>query len=128
MSAVPAAIAPRVGQLIRLLGSDKDGEALAACRALGRTLASVGQDFHALADAVERSEPAASVHHEYNAIDPRAPAEARWLSTYHMARLTEKERDFVRTMATCGRPATERQAAWLRSIVERMPGGQRRRA
>jgi hypothetical protein len=125
MSSVPASIAPRVGQLIRLLASDRDGEVVAAARALKRTLTSAGQDFHSLADSLERSSaPAVSVHYEYTA--PRADAAARWLSTHHMARLTPKEQAFVRDMVTWGRPATERQAAWLRSIVERVSG--RRRA
>src|SRR5271165_2052604 len=56
MTAALAVVAPRIGQLIRLLGSDQDGEVVAAARALGRTLASVGADFHTLADVVERSE------------------------------------------------------------------------
>jgi hypothetical protein len=78
MTAALAVVAPRIGQLIRLLGSDQDGEVVAAARrALGRTLASVNEDFHTLADtierAIERSAPAA--HHEY--ADHRAMA--RWL-------------------------------------------------
>ena len=124
MSTVPATIAPRVGQLIRLLASDSDGEALAACRALGGTLASVGQDFHALA-AIEQSEPAAQVHYEYTA--PRADASARWLAANHMSRLSAKEQSFVRDMTIWSGQPTERQRQWLRSIVERV-AGQRRRA
>lgn len=53
-AALPTSVLPRVGALLRLLGSDQDGEALGAARALGRTLQSAGLDFHALADAVER--------------------------------------------------------------------------
>jgi hypothetical protein len=124
MSATLAAIAPRVAQLIRLLASDRDGEALAACRALGRTLASVGQDFHSLA-AVERPEPAAQVHYEYTA--PRADASARWLAEHHMHRLTAKEQSFVRDMLAWSGQPTERQRQWLRSIVQRV-SGQRWRA
>jgi hypothetical protein len=124
MSTALAAIAPRVGQLLRLLASDSDGEALAACRALGRTLASAGADFHALAAAIEHQAPAVSVHRE---CDPHGDATARWLSVHHMSRLSAKEQSFVRDMVTWSRPATERQAAWLRSIVERV-SGQRRRA
>jgi hypothetical protein len=111
--------------LVRLLGSDKDGEALAACRALGRTLASAGQDFHSLADSLERSAPAARVHYECG---PRADESARWLVTNHMSRLTEKERAFVLDMLAWSGAPTERQRQWLRSIVERMSSNQRRRA
>lgn len=126
MPAALASIAPRVGQLIRLLASDRDGEVVAAARALKRTLTSVGQDFHALANSLERSSPpAASVHYEYAA--PRADASARWLAERHMHRLTAKEQSFVRDMVIWSGQPTDRQRQWLRSIVERV-SGQRRRA
>ena len=50
---LPSAILPRLGQLVRMLGSDQDHEALGAVRALRRTLNKAGVDLHALADAVE---------------------------------------------------------------------------
>jgi hypothetical protein len=125
MSAALASIAPRVGQLIRLLASDSDGEVVAAARALKRTLHSTGQDFHSLADSLERSAPAVSVHHECS--DPRGDATARWLSVHHMHRLTAKEQAFVRDMVIWRGVPTERQRQSLRSIVERV-SGQRRRA
>ena len=53
MAALPAPILPRVASLLRMLGSDQDGEALGAARALQRTLGGVGLDLHALADVVE---------------------------------------------------------------------------
>lgn len=67
MAALPHTILPRVGSLLRLLGSDHDHEALGAVRALRRTLSGAGVDLHTLADAVEhliavvveRPEPAA---------------------------------------------------------------------
>ncbi len=59
---IPPAIAPRVGALLRMLGSDHDGEALNAARALRRTLGGVGLDLHTLADAVERPAIASPAH------------------------------------------------------------------
>ncbi len=56
---IPPAIAPRIGALLRMLGSDHDGEALGAARALQRTLGGVGLDFHDLAGTIEH--PAVSV-------------------------------------------------------------------
>ncbi len=53
MAAIPAPILPRVASLLRMLGSDQDGEALGAARALRRTLGGVGLDLHTLADVVE---------------------------------------------------------------------------
>jgi hypothetical protein len=125
MPAALASIAPRVGQLIRLLASDRDGEVVAAARALKRTLTSVGADFHTLADSVERPEPAAQVHYD---TAPRADASARWLAEHHMHRLTAKEQSFVRDMVIWSGAPTERQRQWLRSIVERVSSNQRRRA
>jgi hypothetical protein len=47
-------ISPTVGKLVRLLGSDKDHEALGAARALKRVLTSVKLDLHDLAGLIER--------------------------------------------------------------------------
>jgi hypothetical protein len=123
MTAALAVVAPRIGQLIRLLGSDQDGEVVAAARALGRTLASVNEDFHTLADtierAIERSAPAA--HHEY--ADHRAMA--RWLLNSG-ARLSPKEFAFVADMANRFGSLSERQEAWLLAIFERVSAQSRR--
>jgi hypothetical protein len=43
----------RIGQLVRLLSSDHQGEAGAAAQALTRTLTSAGLDIHELAKVVE---------------------------------------------------------------------------
>ena len=53
MASLPAPILPRVASLLRMLGSDQDGEALGAARALRRTLGGVGLDLHTLADVIE---------------------------------------------------------------------------
>src|SRR6516162_10844770 len=50
-----SALAPIAGKLqkyLRLLGSNQDGEVLAAARALIRTLENNGADIHILADAI----------------------------------------------------------------------------
>jgi hypothetical protein len=46
-------VVTKVAKLIRLLATDKGGEALAALEALRRTLRSAGSDFHALAAMIE---------------------------------------------------------------------------
>jgi hypothetical protein len=112
-------VAPRIGQLIRLLGSDQDGEVVAAARALGRTLASVGEDFHTLADTIERAAPA-TTHHE---CDHRSMA--RWLLDSG-ARLSPKEWSFVSGMSTRLGSLSERQEVWLRAIFERVSSERRR--
>jgi hypothetical protein len=112
MSAL-AVVAPRIGKLIRLLGSDQDGEVVAAARALGLTLASVNADFHCLADVIERSEPELTSRRQ----DWRNVA--RWLIESG-ARFYEKEKAFLGDMTTWPDELTERQEAWLRRIFERV--------
>jgi hypothetical protein len=119
MSGALAVVAPRIGQLIRLLGSDKDGEVVAAARALGRTLTSIGADFHTLADTIERSAPAAHCGCE----DHRAIAR-RLLDSG--ARLSAKEWSFVADMANRFGSLSERQEAWLRAIFERVSSERKR--
>jgi hypothetical protein len=50
---LPSAITAKLGQRIRMLSSDKDGEVVAAAHAILRLLASCGTDIHALAAHVE---------------------------------------------------------------------------
>jgi hypothetical protein len=111
-----AIVAPRLGQLIRLLGSDQDGEVVAAARALRRTLASVDADFHSLAATIERSTPEVSNRGQY------WRDMARWLINESGAHLTPKEQAFVCDMATWPGELTDRQEAWLRAIFERASG------
>jgi hypothetical protein len=47
-------VAPKIGKLIVLLSSDKDGEVLSAARTIGRTLHGAGASWHDLAAAIER--------------------------------------------------------------------------
>jgi hypothetical protein len=51
-----APVAGKLASFIRLLASDKDGEVVAAARAMFRTLQGIGADFHCLAERVERSD------------------------------------------------------------------------
>jgi len=129
MTAALAVVAPRIGQLIRLLGSDQDGEVVAAARALGRTLASVGEDFHSLADTIERSAHISAVD---SCNEPAATREcgdhramARWILN-RGARLSTKEWSFVADMAIRFGSLSERQEAWLLAIYERAAAQSRR--
>ncbi len=51
---IPDTIRPRLGQFVRLLGSDQPGEVVAAAAALRRALAGVGADLHDLAGSIEQ--------------------------------------------------------------------------
>jgi hypothetical protein len=118
MSAL-AVVAPRIGQLIKLLASDHDGEVVAAARALGRTLESVGEDFHSLAAAIERPAPATTRPEG----DHRSMA--RWLLNSG-ARLNPREFSFLTGMSTRFGSLSERQSSWLQAIFERVSSERRR--
>jgi hypothetical protein len=130
MTDFPATLAPKVASLLRLLGSPVDGEALAAARALDRTLKGVGRDLHALAAIVERPEPPPRIVFRE---PPPAPVrgsagwveEARekiaWLLE-EPAQLSPWEDEFLRSLRgrfRAGRPLSEKQAACLAKIYFR---------
>jgi hypothetical protein len=115
-----AQIAPRLGALIRMLGSDRDGEALAAARAIGRVLKASGQDFHALAETIENAPHAVAPH---AAPTRDEPDDLNWKAVAKQlladGELSPREREFVTHMTRWrGRP-TERQRNWLRALMER---------
>lgn len=51
---MPQLPADKIMRLLPLLSSDKDGEVVATARAIGRTLASSGLNWHVLADATRK--------------------------------------------------------------------------
>ena len=115
---LPAAVAPKIAKLIPMLGTSNDGEALAACRAMGRALHAAGSDFHALAAAIRS--PLAPVI-------PPSPATALWSaivgSLSEHRGLTAREAEFVASvgdMLRRGRMLSERQKDWLRAIHGRI--------
>jgi hypothetical protein len=119
-AAMLSSIAPRIGRLVRLLASDKDGEVLAAARAIGRTLASAGQDFHALAEAVENA-PHAVAPHAASTRDE--PDDLNWKAVAKElladGKLSPREWEFVNHMTRWrGRP-TEKQRNWLHALLDR---------
>ncbi len=106
----------RVGQLVRLLSSDKAGEVVAAAAALNRTLAGVGLDIHDLAAVVEAGLGV-----------PLVPDDSGedWRSIARFCRrrpdrLAEKEAGFVETILQYRAPPTERQLKWLHDIYGRL--------
>lgn len=115
-----APVAPRLGHLVRLLGSDKGGEVIATASAIGRTLHSVGADWHDLAEVVERA--ALPVVLEQPKPEA-APALKTWqITAMHCIRvgqgsLKTAELDFLRSMTHWPTPPTEKQARWLSAIA-----------
>jgi hypothetical protein len=140
----------KLAMCLRLLGSDQDGEVVAAVRALKRMLRSSGEDLHDLAARVEKPalndaemrkifdagveagiRKAEAVQHgdgEFRAVDGTPPWEdiTVWLQHYddQHDRLTARERDFVNQMAehVLWREPSERQGRWLLGIFRRLSG------
>jgi hypothetical protein len=94
--------AEKAAKLIRLLGSDRDGEVLGAVHALRRTLDSAGHDLHSLAAIVA----------------PPVPAETDWVRMAQFCRMRQyamrpKDRDFISSMLKWRRIPTVAQQSWL---------------
>jgi hypothetical protein len=116
---IASSAAARIGQLVRLLGSDRSGEVVAAATAINRTLSAVGLDFHYLADVTERALVTAKPDHEPVATMIRFC----WI---HLSQLSAKEQDFIINLERLVRrlgdrfDPSERQLAWLISIYDRI--------
>ncbi len=128
-------VAGKLGKLLKMLSSDRDGEVVAAARAIVRTLETAGADIHELAARVEGGKLSeADMQQIYDAAyqDGRRAAEDSKPAEFHditpnwheMAvdcqdhdngRLTEREREFVADMVrwTIYRQPSEKQAKWL---------------
>lgn len=105
----------RLGQLIRLLGSDRDGEVVAAVRALNRLLHSSKYDWHDLAHIAETH------------LMSNAPIE-NWRKILQKCldlssssrRLTTRDKDFLNSLKYWNKEITSRQRSWLISIAEKL--------
>jgi hypothetical protein len=141
----------KLGTFIRLLASDRDGEVVAAARAIVRTLKADGNDIHSLAERVEGASGGKLTDAEMRRLYDRgyqdgvraaenkfhcdddfrdANATPTWhsMATWcqrHSARLGSREREFIDQMAerTVWREPTEKQGKWLKSIWHRLGGG-----
>lgn len=112
----------RLGQLILLLSSPHDGEKIAACGAILRTLGSAGLDLHALADLVKRAAAG-----EAPPVPPVPPAreaspqdDAAWCLEVGATTLSARERKFLQDISRARFPLSAKQLAWLDAIVERL--------
>jgi hypothetical protein len=121
------ALSPRLAQLIRLLGSDKDGEILSAARAIFRTLASAGLSLHELAALVEEAAaPAAIALPMERARGADQSAAADILANY-TGMLTTWDREFLRSIAHWRGSLTLKQRAKVTAICERIQAAGARR-
>lgn len=101
MTALSAEACLRLRKCVLLLSSDQDGEVLSAARAIGRTLTSLGLDWHDFASALTGTAlpaPADRVERVLSSLDAVAthPADRLWigrLSRYYArhGRLSERQ-------------------------------------
>jgi len=113
---LPSSTASRVGQLVRLLGSDRSGEVVAAASAISRTLAGAGADIHQLAHVAERAlqQPQLLPGMTCDIADIVA------FCSFPGNRLSDQERRFVRRLVRLGNNLTETQMTWLLAIYYRL--------
>jgi hypothetical protein len=145
MTNVLAPVADRLGKLLRLLSSDRDGEVISAARAIVRTLGGAGLDIHALAESLgingkRFSEADAAEIYRRGVEDGKRAAENENIGFHSVDEPTwheiacecaahdkclrdERERQFVGDMVrrtVRGGEPTEKQAHWLRAIYARV--------
>src|SRR3954452_19973469 len=89
-------LGPKLGKLIRLFGSDHEGEVVGAVRAAERMLLSAGLDWHALAAALEHGRDLDEPEGE-----PKSWRDiAKWCERHDDGQLKPHERAFVTQMAS----------------------------
>jgi hypothetical protein len=125
----------KLGKLLRLLASDKDGEVIAAASALKRTLGAAGLDLHDLAAAAERGlrpqqqQPLQQLQRQ--SWDPPLPAPDDWqaMAWYchfhrHQLRNDQRERVADYLLGTAFSETDDRCMPWhldeLRALVARV--------
>jgi hypothetical protein len=121
-------VADKLGKLLKMLSSPRDGEVIAAARAILRTLEGAGADIHELAHRVESGKLSeADMQRIYDAAYADGQHEmAINCRDQDDGRLTPRERDFVNDMLrwTVHRKPSEKQGKWLHLLYVRL--GRRR--
>ncbi|GJD43985.1 hypothetical protein AFCDBAGC_1847 [Methylobacterium cerastii] len=155
MTSAPA-IPEKVRRIVPTLGSPVDGEALGACRAIGRVLQGEGLSYHDLAAAIpvrteipvlSRTPPewdtarwrSASTRpapdyrpsrRKASVFTPTQSAIHRRMALFcrnaDRGRLSDRERAFVSEISASRRELTVRQYDWLSTITDRLDMEDRR--
>ncbi len=145
-AALDPSASDRLAKLIRLLGSERDGEVLGAVSAMKRVLQTAGLDLHAIAERVTnngggnaydeyRRGYQAGLQHGFQSGHANATAtqnqftdgdelqQAAQFCTARAAHLNARERDFVVNMERLTKPRlqlTPKQEVWLLDIRDRL--------
>jgi hypothetical protein len=116
--------AKRLTKLLLMLSSDRDGEVVAAAKAIGRALQATGKDWHDLARRLSVPVKAR--------ISEQAPPrhDKNWRAMHehciqHDDRLRPREREFIDSLGSWRGDLTEKQRSWLVAIYQRLGGPNR---
>lgn len=90
MNTLPTAIRPRIAQFVRLLGSNHDGEVVAAARAAQRVLRSAGASLNDLAETIEREPETRIIYRDHQEQCPNVAA--NWSNSSRLTIRTKLER------------------------------------
>ena len=107
-------VAPRLAQLVRMLASPIDGEALSAARALGRALAGAKLDFHDLASLIE--DAAVPFAYAPRPSSRPAPSPTEWPSPASKPKPEPKPKSEPNPWPTWGTLRHSQVVAWLYAI------------
>jgi hypothetical protein len=102
------AIAPRLRKMLLMLSSDRDGEVVAAARAITKILQDAGGDWHDLVAAML----APAAHREVRDV-------VQWCLS-HRFFLSPRDRGFLENVARQLKPLSPKQEKWLRDIVGKL--------
>jgi len=123
-----------IAKLLRMLGTDREGELVATVHALRRVLASNNLALHDLARIVEApsvvppsgSGRAGSGFRDWHDDGDTIETELPWREmvaacVHHIARFTAKERGFIRSMNGWHGEPSAKQLGWLIALFEPVP-------
>lgn len=114
----------RAGQLVRLLSSDRPGEAGAAAQALCRTISAAGRDIFWLANVVAAALEAPLVPAEASDEDV-SWEEALEIVIDHIDEPDPRSRAFIWSLSKWRGEPSERQQQWLMDLFARVHRGRR---
>jgi len=118
---IPATTLRKIALIIPRLGSEHDGEIVAAARAIGRMLNTANCGFADLTDAL-----LPATEHTVHARQPSPPKPwkhtAMWCAQYGANILSDRELEFVDSLlrSTSFRTLSPRQLAWLEAIQSKL--------
>ena len=115
-----APVAPRLAKLLPVLGSNHDGEKLAALEAISRALEGANLSWHDLAARLSDEGQIEEASPRFTNLDLNGPthAIARWCINNQAGELNAVEGDFLRRFACNPNwTATPKQRAWLVKIA-----------